>query len=180
MNSGKKEKTVTGGEETVLIGRVIRPHGLRGEVRISPETAFPERFEQNDRLMLRLGETVNWFRVKSLRWQKKTLLICFSGIDTREAAEQIRNAEVEIPRSWCHHLPEGEYYIADLIGLEVRTETGKFIGRIVDVIQQTAQDIYVIRREAEEILVPAVPQFIKTISLEKGEIIIDTIEGLLN
>ena len=171
---------MTGGEETVLIGRVIRPHGLRGEVRIFPETDFPARFEQNDRFLLRLGEKVRWCHVESLRWQGKTLLIRFSGINTREAAESIRNAAVEIPRSWCHHLEEGEYYIADLIGLEVRTETGESIGRIVDVIQQTPQDIYVIRGEADEILIPAVPQFIKTISLEKGEIIIDPIEGLFN
>ena len=171
---------MTGGEETVLIGRVIKPHGLRGEVRIFPETDFPERFEQNKRLLLRLGKKVTWVHVESLRWQGNCLLIRFSGIDTRHDAEHIRNADVEIPRSWCHHLPQGEYYIADLIGLKVRTEAGESIGKLVDVIQQTAQDIYVILGGADEILIPAVPQFIKRIDLKKGEIIIDPIEGLLD
>jgi 16S rRNA processing protein RimM len=176
----RKEKAVMGGEETVLIGRVIKPHGLRGEVRIFPETDFPERFEQSDRFLLRLGRKETWVHVESVRWQGDYLLVRFSGIDTRQDAEQIRNAEVEIPRSWCHHLPEGEYYIADLIGLKVRTQTGESIGKLVDVIHQTAQDIYVIRVDADEILIPAVPQFIKRIDLKKGEIIIDPIEGLLN
>ena len=171
----------TGGETFVVIGRITRPHALRGEVRVSPATDFPERFDQSNRFFIRNRENRGeWKNATAHRWQGGFVVMKFEGVDSREDAEILREATVEIPRDACHDLPEGTYYISDLIGLRVRTVSGTIIGNLADVLQQSAQDVYVIRTEGKEILVPAVRKFVSKIDIEKGEIVIDPIEGLLD
>ncbi len=170
-----------GGEEFVVIGQIGKPHGLKGEVKLSLLTDFPERFEENDKFLIRFpDEHTEWKSAAAYRWQGNHLLIRFEGTDSREAAEKLRGTTVEIERSACHELPEGEFYIADLIGLQVRTEQGVRIGVLKDVMQQGAQDLYIVQDGAKEVLIPAVREFIKKIDLETGEIVIDPIEGLLD
>jgi 16S rRNA processing protein RimM len=170
-----------GGEEFVVIGQVGRPHGLKGEVKVSLLTDFPERFEENDRFLIRFPDAhTEWMSDAAHRWQGNNLLIRFEGTDSREAAEKLRGATVEIERSACHELPEGEFYIADLIGLRVRTEQGDRIGVLKDVIQQGLQDLYLVQNGSREIFIPAVREFVTKIDLETGEIVINPIEGLLD
>ncbi|MBN1782197.1 16S rRNA processing protein RimM [bacterium] len=172
---------MTGGEDFVVIGQVVRPHGLRGELKTRILTDFPERYIINNRYWIRTpGDGSGWRLLKQIRWQNAFVLLRFEDVDSLEAAEAFRNATIEIPRDCCHDLPEGEYYIADLIGLEAKTTDGKILGTLSDVIQQSAQDIYVINKGTKEILVPAVQEFIEKIDLEAGEILINPIEGLLD
>lgn len=169
-----------GGEALVVIGQITRPHGLKGEVKVMPMTDFPERFKAHSRFFIRTQESGEWKELSRFSWLGPFALMKFKGIESREDAEILRNGTVEIPSKFCHALPAGEFYISELIGLKVRTVSGETVGILEDVMQQSAQDVFVICKENREILIPAVREFIKIIDTEEGEIVIDPIEGLLD
>jgi len=168
-----------GGEAFVVMGQITRPHGLNGEVKVRPATGLSERFNEHSRFFIRTQDKSGWFKINQLRKLGPFILMKFEGIESREDAEALRSGIVEIPRE-SDDLPEGEFYIADLIGLKVRTVSGENVGICENVLQQSAQDLYVIRNEEREILIPAVHEFIKKVDFEAGEIVIDPIEGLLD
>jgi 16S rRNA processing protein RimM len=173
---------MTGDELLVVVGQILRPHGLRGELKVVPLTDFTERFEEIKRYHINFKRSAQgeWRHLLKCRRQGNHLIMKFEGIESCEHAEKYRNAMLEIPRKPCHPLPENEYYVADLIGLHVRTSEGLMIGTLKEVLQQTAQDIYVVQNDAKEILIPAVKQFIKRIDLGRGEMVIEPIDGLLD
>lgn len=170
-----------GGEALIVIGQITRPHGLYGEVKVRPMTDFPDRFNGSRRFFIRTrtnrGE---WKVLRRQRWQKSFVLMQFEGIETREAAENLRSATIEIPHEWRHDLPAGEFYISDLIGCRVKTDAGESLGILDDILKLSAQDLYVIKDGDREILIPGIREFIRKIDLKAGEILIDPIEGLLD
>jgi len=103
-----------------------------------------------------------------------------SGIDDRDTADRFRNALLKIPSKNRKPLEEGVYYVSDLIGMRVRTAAGKDIGIVRDVLQNTAQDLWVVEAEQSEYLIPAVSEYIKRVDVQNREILIDPIEGLLD
>ena len=170
-----------GVDSFVVVGKVGRPHGLRGFVNVSMLTDWPDRFQTGQSLYLvKEGEKGRWVVIEQTRLKGSLVLLKLEDINNRESAESIRNFELLIQSDNRPPLPKGQYYLSDLIGLKVKTVEGKNIGRVVDVMQNLAQDIYVIENKGRKILIPAVKQFIKTIDLKQGELIVDPIEGLID
>jgi len=161
--------------EFLVIGRILTQRGIRGELKVQVMTDFPERFEP--------GETVYLhgipLKVESCRPYKHHLLVKLHTVDTAEAAGKLRGYDLTIPRSELRPLPEGEYYTYQLIGLEILTTEGKLLGEISDIITTAGNDIYVVRGESGELLIPAIEDVVKSIDLEKRAVIIEAIEGLL-
>ncbi len=174
----KTEKT----NETVLIGKVGSPVGIKGEVRITLYAQDSTNLKEGKVLLLeRAGKTVS-AAIKRLRYQKDRPVVKLDGIDDRNAAEDIRGMEVSIHASDLEELPEGEHYVRDLIGCRViDMADGREVGVLTDVIQNTAQSILEVGTpEGRSILIPAVDAFLRDIDEEESVIRVELIPGFLD
>ncbi len=165
----------TSANEFVGIGRVLAPWGNQGKMKVEVTTDFPERFMPSARVYIDHEPAT----VESVHWQKGVAVIKLDNVNSREEAESLRGMLVEIPESELKPLPEGQYYQFQLIGLEVWTTQGELLGKVTDIISAPANDIYVVQGDAGENLLPAIEDVVKKVDLEKGQIIIETIPGLL-
>ena len=165
----------------VEIGMVTGPLGIRGEVKIKSYAESPSRFKKVGEVALRLGgkDAVD-YKIEHARISGGMVAVKFSGVDDRNAAELLRNAEVFMDRSDLEELKPGEHYIRDLIGMTVvDDETGESIGTLGDVLTDRPQDIYVVAGDdGTEFMVPAVPEFVRGIDDETRVIRLRLIEGI--
>lgn len=171
-----------GGVETLIsVGKIVRPHGIRGDVKVVSLIELPERFEEFHSLYVEIGDGKGeWVQVEMEKGCGREIILKLAGIDDRDRAESLRGAFLKVRKAECLPLPEAVYYISELIGLKVRTKEGEEIGLIVDVLHTPAHDVYVVDKGGRENLIPAVKNFIKQVDVSKGFIIIDSIEGLLD
>lgn len=170
----------------LLMGRVWRAHGLRGEVKVFPETDDPERFE--DLPVLYVGTTASTAQphvLESVRYQptkKGTIVILkLEGVDSRDEAERLKKVFVYAHPDEVPPLEEDEYFLHDLIGLQAVREDGGVIGLVDNVLELPGQELLVIAREGlSSAMVPAVPEFVVDIDVDAGRVVIRPIEGLLD
>lgn len=168
----------------IAVAEVTAPHGLRGEVRALPLTDFPDRFKPPLRLRVRKGREVATLEVERARPHRGFVVVKFAGVDSIEAAEKLRGAILEVPRSELVPLGPGRYYFHEIEGLDVVTTDGRYLGKVTRVIRGVANDVYEVekpsrcRRRGRVVLVPAVREFVKNIDLERGEMTVELIPGL--
>ncbi len=162
--------------EFLIVGHIIAPWGIRGEVKLEVVTDFPERFTTGNQVYL---DSLP-FEIETCRPHKQHLLVKLATIDSVEAAEKLRGHNLTIPSSELHTLPRGQYYTFQLIGLKVVTTRGETIGHIKDIMTTASNDVYIVKGERGEILIPAIEDVVKSIDLKKGKIVIEAIEGLLD
>ena len=163
----------------LAIGRIVRAHGLRGEVSIAVLTDFPERFETTEWVYLGDEFEATAYRIESYRWHKQNILLTLAGVSDRTQAEKLRGQFVQVPLEEAVSLPEGTYYLYQLIGLEVTSTTGEFLGVITDIIETGANDVYVVEKDGQKILLPAIPDVIKTVDILNGVMVVQVIDGLI-
>lgn len=145
-------------EDMVLVGRLGRPHGLRGEVVILPETDFPElRFAEGATVHALVGGVVMPLQVDRSRVHAGRPLVGFQGLDTLEAVEALGRGDLKIPESALAPLPEGEYYWYQFVGAPVQTETGEAIGTVIRVEPTGGSGMLVVQRGQDEVQVPLTP-----------------------
>ncbi len=158
------------------VGKIINTHGLRGEVKVIPWTDTPDVFEDLETLYLKNNDVLT---ISSVKYQKNNLIVKFKELGDINEAETLKNQVLYAERSALGELPEGVYYIADLIGLSVRKETGEEVGKIKDVLQTGANDIYVVAREgAKDLLVPVIPNVVLSVDIDGGEVTVSLPDGL--
>ncbi len=127
-----------------MVGAVIAAHGIRGEVKIRPLTEFPERLPQIKQFIVRAPDGTSETRtVATARVHHEVLLVRFRGVDDRNQAEALRGSEIRIPASQAVPLPEGRYYVHQILGLRVVTPEGEELGRVRQVIEGVSNDVYV-------------------------------------
>ena len=162
--------------EKIKIGRIVNAVALRGEVKVYNYSGYRERYEELNRIIVENNE----YEIEKVRYQQEMVILKLAGVNDRNAAEALKNKDVFITEDDLKELPEDTFYIRDLIGMKVfDIETGENIGILKDVLQNTAQDVYVVSTEdKKEILIPAVRQFIKKINLEERSIEVKLIEGM--
>ncbi|HWQ83920.1 MAG TPA: ribosome maturation factor RimM [Anaerolineales bacterium] len=167
------------GEPVFLaVGKLGRPHGIRGEVFLILMTDFPERLQSN--VQVYLGEEYEPLVIRSRRENKDALLLKFDGYDTPEAVGELRNKLLFVRADDRPPLPEGEYYHHQIIGLQAVDEQGDLLGRVTDIIFTGSNDVYIVQPESgPEILLPATEEVILAIDLEQGLIRVHLIPGLL-
>ncbi|MCS7173899.1 MAG: ribosome maturation factor RimM [Armatimonadetes bacterium] len=161
------------------IGTITRPHGLRGEVRVLPDTDFPDRFQTLRRVFVAGPEGEVPYEVESVRPHGRFFLVRLRGVEGREAAEALRGRELRIPQEEAPPLPEGTYYVADILGLEVRTPEGKVLGRVREVLRTGANDVYVVAGD-REILLPAIEDVVQEVNLEERCMVVRLLPGLVD
>lgn len=161
--------------EKIKIGRIVNAVALRGEVKIYNYSGYRERYEELDRIIIENEE----YEIEKVRYQQEMVILKLSGIDNRNAAEAMKNKDVYITEEDLEELPDDTFYIRDLIGLEVVDDSGR-IGVIKDVLQPSSQDVYVIQTDKnQDIMIPAVKEFVKEVNLEEKYIKVSLIEGML-
>jgi len=156
----------------------VRPHGLRGEVSVRLETDFPERFERLGDVYLVQSGRVEAARITGRRPHKEGLLLTIHGIGDLEAAEGLRGAEIAVSRDAAVPLEEGAFYVFEVLGLRVRTEEGRLLGTVAEVMRAPANDVYVVRGDAGEILLPATREVVRRIDPASGEMVVALLPGM--
>jgi 16S rRNA processing protein RimM len=153
----------------VAVGWVAAPWGVRGDLKVQPLTDFPERFQRGAALWVQ-GRRIE---VQRSRWSRGFVYLGLSGIDSRNAAEELRGALLEVPESDLTPLPEGQYYRFQVIGLEVRTPEGRSLGRVAEILSTGSNDVYVVRGGPRELLIPAIEDVVKEVDVEGGRLVVE-------
>jgi 16S rRNA processing protein RimM len=165
-------------DSSIVIGKIVAPIGIRGEVKVVVLTDFPERFEVGSEIALNPPKAESRrVKIAAQRPHKGGLTIKLDGVDTREGAEALRNAEFVIDQSELAELSEGEFYVFDIIGLRVVTDDGRECGEVTEVVQSGANDVYV---TSTGLCIPALRDVVARVDLDKGEMVIRPVPGLLD
>lgn len=157
-------------------GKIVTTHGIKGEIKIMPYTDYPELLCEFDRLFL--GKNHEEINVERSRVFKNMVIAKLEGYDTPEVAEKLRNKILYMHRDDLE-LDEDTYFIQDLIGIEVSDADSGFVyGKITDVMQTGANDVYVIQGKDREYLIPAIPEVVITTDIDENIMTIRPLEGL--
>lgn len=162
--------------EYITVGLIVSPRGLQGHIKVNVETDFPERFSGSSQVYINRQATV----IEEVSWHKGQAIIKLQGVDNEEEADTLVGCVIEIHRSQLFSLEEDVYFHFQLVGLNVITTGGDTIGTIAEIMSMASADIYVIKGKNGEILVPATEEIIKSIDLEKGIMVIEPMDGLLD
>jgi 16S rRNA processing protein RimM len=159
--------------EYLKVGLAVKPHGVRGALRVLLLTHDPKRVYELKRVFLEKDGFYEERRVESASQNGDDMAtVKLEGIDTREQAEAFRGRYFYIDREHAVKLPKGSYFIADLIGCEVADGSGRVFGKVADVMQTGANDVYVVRGQ-REYLMPAIKALVKDVSIPEKRILID-------
>jgi 16S rRNA processing protein RimM len=161
---------------TVAVGKVTRAHGLRGEVAVEVRSDNPERFADGALVYTEDGRPLTIARAHP---HGTRLLVAFEGVADRATADELRGRLLVVPEAWLPELPPDEYWPFQLEGCEVRTESGRPLGRLTEVIASPANDLWVATtEEGEELLLPAVREVIVEVDLAAQRVLVRDLPGL--
>jgi len=165
----------------VQVGRVVRPHGLRGQVVIAPETDFGDaRFASGAQVWRLSGASLTALTVAHSHPQADRWVVAFEGVTSVEAAEGLRGVELRIPEGSRMALGPDEYYLYDLVGCQVRTSAGAEVGQVKAVYTGAGGALLGVDRDGAEVLVPLVKAMCTEIDVARRRIVVDPPEGLLD
>lgn len=164
--------------DKIPISRVLGSHGVKGEIKSLALTNVLENFEGLERIYLVEGDKEREFEVEWVRLHGQAVLFKLKGIETREEARRLKGGLIEVPKEELAPLGPGEYYWFQLIGLDVFTEEGKHLGVLEEIMDTSGHDVYMVRKEGDEILLPATHEVIREVSLERRRMIVHLLEGL--
>ena len=160
----------------VAVGRINATWGLRGHVKVTPLTSNPKRIQPGAVLLVR-GEPRE---VLDVRYPKGFPCVVFEGYEDATAANALRGTLIEIEDADLPSLDAGEYYVHDLVGLDVVTTDGERLGRLAEVLRTGANDVYIVRRKGErDLLLPAIGDVIAEVDLDGGRMVVQLLPGLL-
>ena len=166
--------------DLVAIARVARPHGIRGEVIADILTDFPERFEGLESVTAKIDDSGRAeLKIERCRFHQGRVMLKFAGIDSVEAAEQLRNAEICVAEAEAVELEADEYFDWELAGCRVATLAGEELGTVAEVMRTGGTEILVIRGGERELLVPFARAICPEVDIENKRIVVDPPEGLL-
>ena len=161
------------------VGKIVNTHGLRGEVKIVTWTDYPEVFEDLEYVYAKKKTEEIKLNLKNIKYQKNNIIAKFLEINSIEEAETFKNCVLTAERDMLGELPEGVYYIADLIGCEVYSDEGENLGKITDVFNTGANDIYAVSApQRKDMLIPVTDDTVKSVDIENKKVIVHLIEGL--
>jgi 16S rRNA processing protein RimM len=163
-------------EPTVVVGKITKAHGLRGEVVVLVSSDNPDRFVPGSSVFLEDGREL---KIRDARPNGGRLLVSFDGIDERTAAEHLRGVTLVVPRSMLPTLAEGEFWPHQLEGCEVVTESGRSLGAIVDVVASAANDLWVaVDGSGTETMIPAIREVVAEVDVARRRVLVRDLPGL--
>ena len=168
-------------DDYLIIGRITKPSGLKGEVRVLPITDDTERFSRLSSVYIQSGGKYKELLVEKAGIGPKRVVLKFGGIESVEDAETLRDELIYVPRRDAVKLPDGSYYHYDIVGCTVTTLEGETVGEVYDILNAGSCDVYCVRSPKEggtEFFVPAISDVVKKIDVGEKKITIEAIEGL--
>jgi 16S rRNA processing protein RimM len=166
--------------DTVVVGRIGRPHGVRGEVTVEVRTDDPDLRFAPGSVLLTDPAGRGPLTIAGRRWHREVLLLTLDGVASREAAEALRNTELLVPVADLPPLEDPEdFYDHQLIGLTARLTDGAVLGSVVAVQHEGATQLVIERTDGDEVLIPFVTAIVPTVDLAAGHLVVDPPEGLL-
>lgn len=166
-------------EDLLKVGVITTTHGVRGEVKVFP-TTDAERFMELEYVILDTGREKRELTIQNVKFFKNLVILKFEGIDNINDIEKYKGKELWVPREEAQELDEDEYYIGDLIGMDVLLEDGTRFGILKDVMETGANDVYVVEtEEGKEVLLPAIHDCIMDVDIEKNAMTVHLMKGLL-
>jgi 16S rRNA processing protein RimM len=168
-------------ENLLVIGKVVKAHGLKGLLKVFSYAQSEETFHNSDTVFLRKEEweRVREFKILSVIDQKNTVLLALEGISSIETAERLRGSEVLIEKGSLVRADD-EYFWHELIGLKVFLNTGVYLGDVSSIISEKGNDIYVVRNGDKELPIPATHEVVRKIDLETGTMTVRPLEGMFD
>ena len=162
------------------VGQIVNTFGIKGFVKVYPYVNDILRFDNLKNVYVKSKKQESKLEIEEVKYQKNMVLIKFKGIETVEQAEALRNSYLEIDRSQAIPLEKDEYFIADLLGLDVYLDTGEKLGVLDDIYNTGGSDIYVVKNEiGRQFLLPYIDDVVKNIDLENGKITVHLLDGLI-
>ena len=168
-------------EDKFQVGVITSTHGVRGEVKVFPTTDDPNRFKRLKEVILDTGKEELVLEVEGVKFLKQFVILKFKGFDNINDIEKYRQKSLYVTRQNAVRLKKDEYFVADLMGMEVVDEQNAKIGVLKCVIETGANDVYIIEMmDGKELLLPAIKQCILNVDIENGFMQVHILEGLLD
>ena len=166
-------------EQLLQVGVISSTHGVRGEVKVFPTKDDPQRFKSLKNVILDKGKEQIPLEIQGVKFFKQFVILKFKGIDNINDIERYKRRSLFVTREDAVELEEDEYYIADLIGMDVITDEGEE-GKLVDVIETGANEVYVVEFDKYgEVLIPAIHDCILDVDIEAMSMKVHLLEGLV-
>ena len=167
-------------EQLLQVGVISSTHGIRGEVKVFPTTDDPDRFRKLKQVILDTGREQKSLEIEGVKFFKQFVILKFKDIDNINDIEKYKGKSLYVTREHAVKLKKDEYFIADMIGMDVFTEDGELFGALKDVMETGANDVYIIEMsDGKEVLVPAIKQCILDVDIENRKMVIHLLEGLV-
>jgi 16S rRNA processing protein RimM len=177
--AGKSGSPSKGEPVYLAVGLLRRPHGVHGEILMEVYTDFPDRLEDGTTVFL--GGKHKPATIRHIRHHNDGLLFSFDGVETPESAGLLRKQMVYVKTTTRPALPDGQYYHHQIIGMIVVDDTGNELGKLTEIIETGANDVYVVKSdEGKEILLPSIKQVVLDVNIEANKMIVHLIPGLLD
>ena len=162
------------------VGIITQTHGIRGEVKVFPTTDDVNRFKKLKEVIMDTGRERLNLEIEGVKFFKQYAILKFKGYDSINDIEKYKSAKLYIKREQAVKLKKDEYFIADLIDMDVVTEDGEYFGTMKDVLTTGANDVYIVtRQDGTEVLLPAIKQCVKSIDMDQSRITVHIMDGLI-
>ncbi|MDF2840515.1 MAG: rRNA processing protein RimM [Clostridia bacterium] len=165
--------------EYLSIGQIVNTQGVRGEIKVYPLTDDASRFNKLKEVYVESKGEMIKYQIESTKHLKNTVILKLKGVDTMNDAEKLRDLYLKVGRWDAVRLPKDAFFICDIVDSEVYDIHGVLLGKLYDVLETGANDVYVVKTEGKDILIPALKQVVKEINLQTKKIIVDLPEGLV-
>lgn len=159
-------------QETLLIGQIVRPQGIHGQLKVMPLTDDPARFMKLKTVLLQTKQKTVTYQITKCDCRQGNVYLHLAGIEERTEAEKLRGAFLAVERNQAVELPQDTDFICDLVGCRVVTNQGNVLGTLHEVLQNGATDVYVIHGE-KNVMVPALKKLFLEVDIDKKQMLVD-------
>jgi 16S rRNA processing protein RimM len=167
--------------ERVVIGRILRAHGIRGELKVRRSTDLTNRFKPGSNVLLvRGGKDLGEFEIERVRVLGELIGVKFRGIESREDADGIKGSDIEVPPADLDNLPDDTYYVFDLVGMQVWSDEDQLLGEVTEVAPLPANDVLTVRDGEKAYQIPMIADVIRDVAVSDKRITVHLLPGLLD
>lgn len=165
-------------EDVFQVGVISTTHGIAGEVKVFPTTDDMNRFKKLKEVILDTGKETQLLHIQQVRFFKNMVIVKFKEFQSINDVERLRGKSLYVTRENAVKLQKDEYFIADMIGIQVVSDEGEDLGILQDVMQTGANDVYIVEKDGEELLIPAIKDCILSVNVEEGKMEVHLLPGL--
>ncbi|MBF0350040.1 MAG: 16S rRNA processing protein RimM [SAR324 cluster bacterium] len=176
----KKKRFSTNYPDFTWIGTIVAPHGVQGELRISPLTDTPEYYLDAESFWIETSQGLQAHEIRRIRTHKNMWLVQFSDLESRNAVESCLRSRVFLPDKALRPLADDEVFLHELIGCRVEDMEGHLLGLLTDVFETGANDVYVVKKQEREILIPVTKDVVKSVNIDQKLILVQPLDGMFD